>query len=78
MRVLAVLLVAALVLCARADGDQEKKGPKITNHVFFDVEIDGKPAGEGAAGTTASHLQGFTEITGTELTPDLGNLQGAS
>ena len=38
--------VALLALTARFTfAEEEKKGPKITNKVFFDVEIDGQAAG---------------------------------
>lgn len=46
MKVLAVVALCALILCAQASDDQApKKGPKITNRVYFDIEIDGKEAG---------------------------------
>jgi hypothetical protein len=42
-----LLLLGAVLLFALAADVQakEKKGPKITNKVYFDVEIGGKPAG---------------------------------
>ena len=48
MRLSSVLFfcVALLALTARFTfAEEEKKGPKITNKVFFDVEIDGQAAG---------------------------------
>jgi peptidyl-prolyl cis-trans isomerase B (cyclophilin B) len=36
-----ILLLTVLLLGADAD----KKGPKVTHHVFFDVDIGGEPAG---------------------------------
>ncbi len=41
-----LLCVAFLALTARfAFAEEEKRGPTITNSVFFDVEIDNAPAG---------------------------------
>lgn len=40
-----VLLVSAVVLAALAVYAQAGTGPKVTHKVFFDIEIDGKPAG---------------------------------
>jgi len=43
-----IVAVACLVLFAvpsEAAAKRDKKGPKITNNVYFDVDIDGKPAG---------------------------------
>eukprot|EP00753_Platysulcus_tardus_P016225 PLAT5492.1.p2 GENE.PLAT5492.1~~PLAT5492.1.p2 ORF type:complete len:216 (-),score=108.90 PLAT5492.1:141-749(-) len=38
--------ISALLLLAAASGvNAAKKGPRITNKVFFDIEIDGKPTG---------------------------------
>jgi hypothetical protein len=37
-----IAILATLMASATAE---EKRGPKITNKVFFDVEIDGKDAG---------------------------------
>ncbi len=43
MRILATLAVATLAFCACfASAQDAAKGPKITNKVFFDVEVDGK------------------------------------
>ena len=41
-------LVFAIIfgLLACATTAQEKRGPKISHKVFFDIEIDGKEAGE--------------------------------
>ena len=39
-----LFLGAALLACA-SSAEAKKKGPKITNKVFFDIEIDGKAAG---------------------------------
>ena len=35
-------ILATLMACASAE---EKRGPKITSKVYFDIEIDGKDAG---------------------------------
>eukprot|EP00435_Cladocopium_sp_Y103_P047570 s653_g14.t1 len=35
----------ALVACASAEEGEDVKGPMITNKVYFDVSIGGKPAG---------------------------------
>jgi hypothetical protein len=35
-------ILATLLACASAE---EKRGPKITSKVYFDIEIDGKDAG---------------------------------
>lgn len=40
--VIVFAILASLLVCATAE---EKRGPKITSKVFFDVEIDGKDAG---------------------------------
>jgi len=40
----ALLVLTALNLLV-APAVAKKKGPKITNHVFFDIEIDGEPVG---------------------------------
>merc|ERR1712070_789094 len=43
---LSLLLVAVLcVLSVLAQAEADKKGPKITNKVYFDIEIDGKLEG---------------------------------
>lgn len=42
LRVAAVLALVGLACLAVA---AEKKGPKVTSKVFFDIEIGGKPAG---------------------------------
>jgi hypothetical protein len=35
-------ILASLLACVTAE---EKRGPKITSKVYFDIEIDGKDAG---------------------------------
>ena len=42
-----IVFAALLLLRAStaAPGEDQKRGPKITSHVFFDIEIDGEPAG---------------------------------
>jgi len=47
MRSTRVLFVVAVLLCAAVLGEEAKKrrGPKITNKVFFDVEADGEKLG---------------------------------
>jgi len=47
MRSTRVLFVVAVLLCAAVMGEEAKKrrGPKITNKVFFDVEADGEKLG---------------------------------
>jgi len=40
-----IVLIALIITVAFATSTGEKKGPKISNKVFFDIEIDGKPAG---------------------------------
>lgn len=45
-RLIAVALVACVALVAVPALAKKEKLEEITNKVFFDVEIDGKPAGE--------------------------------
>jgi len=47
MRTTRVILIMAVLLCAAALGEESKKrrGPKVTNKVFFDVEADGEKLG---------------------------------
>jgi hypothetical protein len=41
-----IFCVAFLAITARfAFAEEEKRGPKITDSVFFDIEIDSVPAG---------------------------------
>ena len=40
-------LLVLLALSSQAHGaDKPKKGPKVTNKVYFDVSIDDEPAGK--------------------------------
>jgi hypothetical protein len=45
--VLALLLPATTVAELKTKEAAKKAGPKVTHKVFFDVEIDGAPAGDG-------------------------------
>jgi len=48
MKLITALAIAAavlLVIVLLSPGSEAKKGPKITNTVYFDIEIGGKPAG---------------------------------
>jgi len=51
LRRVAVVLVVSLIVFAVSDAKKSKKAkssgeaPEITHKVFFDVEVDGKPAG---------------------------------
>jgi hypothetical protein len=38
-------LLSSLLLCTSFANSEAAKEPKVTDKVFFDVEIDGKPAG---------------------------------
>lgn len=43
--ILAAVVVLALIAVPGTRASEEKRGPKITNKVFFDITIDGKEAG---------------------------------
>lgn len=45
-QLIALAILAGLFMCATAEEEKPKRGPKITNKVFFDIEIDGKEAGK--------------------------------
>jgi len=40
-----IVLIALIITVVFATSTGEKKGPKISHKVFFDIEIDGRPAG---------------------------------
>jgi len=47
-RVYLIVAAALVTIChlgTYAEAKKTKKGPKITNHVYFDMELDGEPAG---------------------------------
>lgn len=45
MKLYFAFALLALVVCANAEEAKEKRGPKVTNKVFFDIEIGGEAAG---------------------------------
>lgn len=45
MKFLAFVTLCLLVCAVAAEGQKKKKGPKVTNKVYFDVTIGDKPAG---------------------------------
>ena len=45
MRVVTVLLLAVVAIIALTSVASARKGPKVTDEVYFDIEIGGEPAG---------------------------------
>lgn len=65
MRLLLLVGLAVSVFCSSSDAD-DKKGPKVTDKVWFDISIDGKPEGRVEIGlfgkTVPKTVKNFVEL----------------
>ncbi|XP_076646123.1 peptidylprolyl isomerase B (cyclophilin B) [Halictus rubicundus] len=65
MRLLLLVGLAVSVFCSSSDAD-DKKGPKVTDKVWFDITIDGKPEGRVEIGlfgkTVPKTVKNFVEL----------------